>query len=91
MRCIGAVRFQHAAQSLESRIGVRKMVQNSGADYLLEVRPKFACTLYWKLADMEIVQLVFALELFGMTQTRCAEVDAGDLGRRPAQGVLCRL
>src|SRR5262244_4378968 len=55
------VRFEHAAQSSESRIGVLKMMENSGADNLIEVRFQLVYPLDGKLADLEIVQVVFPL------------------------------
>src|SRR5262245_689718 len=83
-----AVRFQHAAQSSEPRIGVREMMENPGADNLIEVRFQLVYPLDGKLADLEIVQVVFPLELLGRAHTGCAEVDAGDLSRRPTHGML---
>src|SRR4029077_6534067 len=85
------VRFEHAAQSSEPPIGVRKMMKNPGADNLIEARFQFVDALERKLADLEIVQVVFPLELLGRAHTGCAEVDAGDLSRRPTQSMLGRL
>ena len=50
-----AVRFQYAAQSAEPRIGVRKMMENPGADNLIEAHFQIAHALDRKLADLEIV------------------------------------
>ena len=91
MRCIRAVRFERPAQSAEPRIGLREMMENPGADDLIEARFQVACPLDGKLADLEIVQAVFPLELLGTAHARCAEVDAGNPSRRPAQGMLGRL
>src|SRR4029453_3115213 len=68
-----AVRFQHAAQSAEPRIGIREMMENPGADNLIEARFQVAYPLDGKLADLKIVQVVFPLELLGTAHTGCAE------------------
>jgi|GEM_PF-4685608 len=82
------VRFEHAAQNSEPRIGVREMMENPGADNLIEAHFQVTYPLDGKLADLEIVQVVFPLELLGTAHTRCAEVDAGNLSRRPTQSML---
>ena len=41
-----------------------------------------------QLMELKISQVVFALELFSASHTRRANVDARDLSRRPAQGML---
>ena len=40
-----AVRFEHAAQSAEPRIGIREMMENPGADNLIEARFQIAYPL----------------------------------------------
>src|SRR4030095_12639867 len=50
-----AIRFEHAAQGSESRIGIWKMMKNPGADDLIEGRLQFVCPLNGKLAELEIV------------------------------------
>src|SRR4029077_2160870 len=85
------IRFEHAAQSAEPRIGVRKMMENPGADNLIEAHFQVTYLLDGKLTDLEIVQVVFPLELLGTAHTVCAEVDAGNLSRRPTQSMLGRL
>ena len=86
-----AVRFEHAAQSAEPRVGIREMMEHAGTHDLIEARLQFARPLDGKLADLEIVQVVFPLELLRTAHAGCAEVDAGHLSRRPAQGMLGRL
>src|SRR5882724_2927619 len=86
-----AVRFQYAAQSAEARIGVRKMMENPGADNLIEAHIQVTYLLDGKLADLEIVQVVVPFELLGRAHTGCAEVDAGDMSRRPTQSMFGRL
>ncbi len=49
-----AVRFEHAAQNSEPRIRVSKMMENPGADNLIEARFQLAYPLDRKLADLEI-------------------------------------
>jgi hypothetical protein len=85
------VRFEHAAQSAEPRIRIREMMENPGADNLIEAHFQVAHPLDGKLVDLKIVHVVLALELLGTAHARCAEIDAGNLSRRPTQGMLCRL
>jgi hypothetical protein len=86
-----AIRFEHAAQRLESCIRVRKMMENPCAHYLVKAHLQIAYLLNGKLVDLEIAQAVFALEFPGTAHTRRAKVNAGHLSRRPAQGMLGRL
>ena len=60
-----AVRFEHAAQSAEPRIGIREMMENPGADNLIEARFQLVYPLDRELADLEIVSIVFSFELLG--------------------------
>src|SRR5262245_50151648 len=85
------VRFKHAAQSSKPLIGVRKMMKNAGADDLIEAHFQVTYAFDGKLADLEIVQVVFPLELLGTAHTGCAEIDADDMSRRPTQSMLGRL
>src|SRR5262245_1569113 len=85
------VRFKHAAQSAEPRIGVRKMMKNPGTDNLIEARFQLVYPLDRELADLEIAQMIFSFEFSGTAHTRCAEIDADNLSRRPTQSMLGRL
>src|SRR5580658_325509 len=67
------------------------MMENAGADDLIERRPKFRHTIDGKLMDLKIGQAIFALERLRPLHTRCADVDTGDLGCRPAKRMLRRL
>ena len=87
----GSVRFEHASQGCESGIRVREMMENSGADNLVEGLLQFAYAIDGKLMDLKIGQVIFALERLRPLHTRRADVDAGDLSCRPAQRMLCRL
>ena len=60
-----SVRIEHTAQSAEPRIGLREMMENPGADDLIEAHFQIAYPLDGKLANLEIVQVVFPLELLG--------------------------
>ena len=75
----GSVRFQHAAQSSESGIGIRKMMEDSCADNLVVAHPQLRNVLDSKLMDLKIFQVVFMFEFLSTLHTRRAEVDAGDL------------
>src|SRR5262245_38952280 len=83
-----AFRFKHPAQSSEPRIGVGKMMKNPGADYLIEARFQIVYPIDGELVDLEIVQVVFPLELLRTMHTGCAKVDADNLSRRPTQSML---
>ena len=52
MHC--AIRFEHAAQGCESRIRVLKMMEDSGADNLVEGFLQFVQTIDGELADLKI-------------------------------------
>src|SRR4029450_13925491 len=67
------------------------MMENTGADDLIEARSQVTDPLDGKLVDSEIVQVVFPLESLGAAHAGCAEVDADDLSRPPTHGMLRRL
>src|SRR5215510_3177082 len=67
------------------------MVDHPGADNLIEARFQIVYPIDGELADLEIVQIVFPLELLGTAHAGCAEVDTGNLSRRPTQRMLGRL
>jgi hypothetical protein len=87
----GTIRREHATQRAEPCIGVRQVMEDSGAHDLIEGHLQFLYPLDGKLVDLEIVQAVFPLECQGMAHAGGAKVDAGNVGRRPAQGMLGRL
>ncbi len=55
------------------------MMENPGAHNLIEARLQIVHLLDGKLVDLEIVQVVFSLQLLSTTYTCCAEVDADNL------------
>src|SRR5271170_3652797 len=67
------------------------MMENSGANNLVEFCPQVAHALKSELVDLKIFQIVFLFEQLGAAYARCATVDAGDLSQGPAQGMLRRL
>ena len=67
------------------------MMENPGADNLIEARFQLVYPIDRELADLEIVQVVFLFELLGAAHTGCAEVNTGNLSRRPTQSMLGRL
>ncbi len=79
------------AQSCESGIGIHKMMENSGADNLVEGVIQLVDTIDGELMDLKIRQVVFAFEVFSASHTRRADVDTRDLSCRPPQGMLCCL
>ena len=56
-----AVGLQHVAQRAESRIGIRQMMEDAGADDLIEARLQLAYPLDGELVDLEIVESYFRL------------------------------
>jgi hypothetical protein len=85
------IRFEHASQRFEPCIRVHKMMENPGAHNLIKARLQISDPLDGELVDLEVLQVVIPLELLSMAHTRCAEVDAGNMGLRPTQGMLGRL
>jgi hypothetical protein len=80
--------FEQTAQNAEARVGVFQVMEDSGANNLIEARIQFVSPLDWKLVELEILQVVFALEFLGAAHTGCAKVDTGHLRVRPAQGMF---
>ncbi len=89
MHC--CIRFEHVVQSCKTDIRIRKMMENTGADNLVEAHPQLAYLLDCKLMDLKIFQIVFTLEFLRTLHTRCADIDAGNLSCGPTQGMLCCL
>ena len=87
MRCIAPPGFKHVAERGQSRIRVLEMMQDPRADDLIETRPELVNALDRQLVDLEIPQAVRAAKLLGAANAGGADVDGGDLRRRPAQGV----
>src|SRR6266436_40008 len=67
------------------------MMENTGADNLVEAHAQLVYLLDGKLVDLKIFQIVFAFEFLRASDTRCADVDAGNLSCGPTQGMLCCL
>ena len=59
------------------------MMENPGGNNLVEAHPQLIYLLDGKLVDLEIVQLVFALELFCALHACRTQVDAGYLSFGP--------
>src|SRR5271156_5871787 len=64
------------------------MMQHSGADHVFKAMPQFGGAFHRKLAHLEVIQLVFALELLGALDTGGTDIDPGDRCTRPRQRVL---
>ena len=67
------------------------MVQNARAHDLVERHRQVADPIDRQLMDLEIGQVVLALEIFRVPDARRTEVDPDDPGRGTAGGVLRRL
>src|SRR5580698_8701524 len=87
----GSVWFEHAPQGCEPGVRVGEMMENSGADNLVEGLLQFIYAIDGKLMDLKIGQVMFALERLRPLHARRADVNAGDLSRRPTQRMLCCL
>jgi len=72
----------------QPHVGIGQMMEHPCTNDLVEAGLQLTRQLDGQLADLQLVQAVCALELLRGPHARCAEVDAGHLGRRPAQGVL---
>src|SRR5262245_33714487 len=87
----GPVRFEHAAQSSEPRIGVGKMMEHPGAGDVIEAPLQLVYPIDGELMDLESAQVVLSLEFLSTAYTRRAEIDAGNPSPRPPQGISGRL
>src|SRR6185369_8878087 len=86
MHC--SVSLQYLPQCGDPGVGIRKMMEHSSADYLVECRIEFSNAFKRQLNDSEIVQLVFQLQLIRSVDTRRTEIDARDLCVRPTDRML---
>src|SRR5262245_52645657 len=80
--------FEHAGERSESHIGIRQMMEDTGADDLIETHPQVFDALDGQVVNFEIVEFVLALERLRAAHARGAEVDAGDTRTTPPQGML---
>src|SRR5262245_55619733 len=87
----GTVRFEHAAKSSEPGIGVGKMMEHPGADDVIEALLQLMHPINGELIDLESAQVVLPLEFLSAAYARGAEIDAGNPGPRPPQGIPRRL
>src|SRR5262249_33948865 len=87
----GPVRFEHAAQSSEPRIGVGKMMEHPGADDGIEAALQLVYPIDGELMDLESAQVVLSLEFLSTASARRAEIDSGTPSLRPPQGIPGRL
>src|SRR5262249_20780201 len=83
----GPVRFEHAAQSSEPRIGVGQMMEHSGADDVIEAPRQLVYPIDGELKDLESAQVVLSLEFLSTADARRAEIDAGNPRPGPPQGM----
>ena len=67
------------------------MVKHSGADHLVEGASELADVLNRQLMKLEILEVIFPLELARVAQARLADIDGGDSGVRLAERVPRRL
>jgi len=55
------------------------MVENPGTYDLVECHPQAADLFDGKPVNLQILQIVFSLEFFSTSDTRCAEIDPDNL------------
>jgi hypothetical protein len=67
------------------------MVEYAGADDVIEAPLQLVYPIDGEVMDIESAQLVLLLEFLGTAHARRAEIDAGDPGPRPPQGIPGRL
>jgi hypothetical protein len=77
------IRSKYVVQSGKAGVRIWKMMKNSGADDLIEAHSQLVYMFDWKLMDLKIFQIVFALEFLRTLQTRRADVDASNLSFGP--------
>src|SRR6202051_379720 len=87
----GSIQLEHVAESCETLIWIRKMMENSGADNLVAAGPQLIYLLDGNLVHREIAQIISALEFLRVAYTCRADVYASNLCIGPAQSMLCRL
>src|SRR5271165_2944091 len=84
----GASRLEDVAQGLEPRIGVGQVVQDAGADDVVEALAEFGGALQSELAHLEVGERVLALQPLRERDAFGADVDPDDLGAGPAQRIM---
>ena len=87
----GAVWLEHGPQGAQPRVGIGQVVQHARTHDLVETAAQLTGPLDRQLADLQIVQMVFAFQRLGVANARLADVDADHLASGLAQGVLGRL
>src|SRR5262249_922025 len=78
-------------KSSETGVGVGKMMEDPGANDVIEARLQLVYPIDGEVMDLESAQLVLLLEFLGTAHARRAEIDAGDASPRPPQGIPGRL
>jgi hypothetical protein len=87
----GSVGFEDGAEGAEPGVRVAEMMEDSSRDDLIEGGVQFVDAIDGELVDLEVGEVVFALEIFGVADAGCTEVDGGDVCGGPSEGVLCSL
>ncbi len=86
-----SVWLEHIAQSRQTCVGIDEMMQNPGADDLIEALLQLACLLDSQLLYLKVLEIVFAFQIFCSAETYPAEVNTCDLRLRPSHRILRRL
>jgi hypothetical protein len=79
---------EHVVQSAQTSIRVGKVVQNAGADDMIEGLSEFGNALDSNLVHFEIFERVLLLQLFRKRDALCADIDPDYLRTRPTHSVV---
>ena len=82
---------EHVTKGTETGVRVGQVVEHSGGHDLVERAPQLPDTLDRELMELEVAEVVLALEIARMPQARLADVDRGDSGLGLAQRMAGRL
>ena len=81
----GTVGRQHLVQRPQALVGVGQVMQDPGADDVLEAAPQFGRSLERQLPKLEVLDAVLALKLHRLLDAGGADIDADHLRPWPAQ------
>jgi hypothetical protein len=81
-----AIRSEHACEGAKPFVGVRQMMQDPGADDVVEDLPALRDGPQVALLERQVGQSMPLLQLSFMAKAGLRQVDAGDLAKRIGEG-----
>ncbi len=87
----GSTRSKHAPQGAEARIRIGQVVQDAGADDLVELLRKLLSLFDGQPLEIEIVKSVPLPQEPRLLKARFADIDPDDPRARPSARMSCRL